>query len=390
MGQHESNLCEVKPISAFQSTNLNSKIESFQALGQRILYSLGHPSINIEVHPEALYENISLATEFFTKFAGYTEENIVFDSRLYEKNVGIRLDHLFTVANTNFTQSQRMHKDPKPTNNPDYPIDNTNQYYIALSALSQDVFSTSPTLSSVIPEQGIYKMDIIGSDIVDDILSFNPALSSSFQLAAQPSFTKQAEEVDDVESYNNAFDYDLMEYRKVIAVKDFEEGSSTGVNTLFTLEQTLAQQTYFSYAMGNFGFDLVTWNTMKEWQETREKVLAIRKEVSFDQRTQYMRLYPQPKQGTRYWGCITCYVERPLSHIIKEPWVYQYALALTKITWGRILTKISNVSLPGSGTLNGELVLNEGLEEKRRLEELMLEGPSAGFGDSDPIGLYIG
>ena len=88
MGQHESNLCEVKPISAFQSTNLNSKIESFQALGQRILYSLGHPSINIEVHPEALYENISLATEFFTKFAGYTEENIVFDSRLYEKKCG--------------------------------------------------------------------------------------------------------------------------------------------------------------------------------------------------------------------------------------------------------------------------------------------------------------
>ena len=88
----------------------------------------------------------------------------------------------------------------------------------------------APTLSSVIPEQGIYKMDIIGSDIVDDILSFNPALSSSFQLAAQPSFTKQAEEVDDVESYNNAFDYDMMEYRKVIAVKDFEEGSSTGVD----------------------------------------------------------------------------------------------------------------------------------------------------------------
>ena len=50
------------------------------------------------------------------------------------------------------------------------------------------------------------------------------------------------------------YDYDVMDYRKVMSVTDFEEGSNTGINTLFTLEQTLAQQTYFSYAMGNYGF----------------------------------------------------------------------------------------------------------------------------------------
>ena len=67
-----------------------------------------------------------------------------------------------------------------------------------------------------------------------------------------------------------------MDYRKVVDVTDFEEGSTTGINTLFTLEQTLAQQTYFSYAMGNYGFDLVSWYTLKEWIDTREKMLAIR------------------------------------------------------------------------------------------------------------------
>lgn len=289
MSQHESNLCEVKPISAFQSTNLNSKIDGFKKLGERILYSLGHPSINIEVHPEGLYENISIAAEMFTKFAGYTEENLIFDTRLYEKNVGIRLDHLFTVAKTNFTPAQQLNKDPKPTNDPDFEIDNTNSYYISLSALSQDTFSTSPELSAVVPKEGIYKMDIIAADIVEDIITFNPSLSVHFELANQPTFNRRGEDIEDVYSYNNAFDYDMMEYRKVIAIKEFEEGSSTGINSLFTLEQTLAQQTYFSYSMGNFGFDLVSWNTMKEWQETREKVLAIKKEVSFDQRTQYMR-----------------------------------------------------------------------------------------------------
>jgi hypothetical protein len=29
-----------------------------------------------------------------------------------------------------------------------------------------------------------------------------------------------------------------MDYRKVVDVTEFEEGSTTGINTLFTLEQT--------------------------------------------------------------------------------------------------------------------------------------------------------
>ena len=45
------------------------------------------------------------------------------------------------------------------------------------------------------------------------------------------------------------YDALIENYRKVVDVKGFEEGSTSGVNTLFTIEQTLAQQTYFSYLM---------------------------------------------------------------------------------------------------------------------------------------------
>ena len=58
-----------------------------------------------------------------------------------------------------------------------------------------------------------------------------------------------------------------------VDVTDFDEGSTTGINTLFTLEQTLAQQTYFSYAMGKYGFDLISWYTLKEWLSVRSKIL---------------------------------------------------------------------------------------------------------------------
>ena len=179
-----------------------------------------------------------------------------------------------------------------------------------------------------------------------------------------------------------------MDYRKVIEVTDFEEGSNTGINTLFTLEQTLAQQTYFSYAMGNYGFDLVSWYTMKEWIDTREKVLALRKDLQFDPRTQYLKMYPQPITE-RFYGVVSCYIERPIRDVIKEQWVYEYALALSMITVGRVRGKFGSVNLLGGGALNYDL-LNEGTQKKAELETKLLEGASPGLGDTDPALFIVG
>jgi hypothetical protein len=70
----------VLPVSSFYSTNLNNKICSYDRLAQRISRTLGAPLINIEVHQDQLYENIGIASEMFTKFAGYTREYVIFDS----------------------------------------------------------------------------------------------------------------------------------------------------------------------------------------------------------------------------------------------------------------------------------------------------------------------
>ena len=70
--------------------------------------------------------------------------------------------------------------------------------------------------------------------------------------------------------------------------------------------------------MGNYGFDLISWWTVKNWLETREKVLATKRAYEFDERTQYLRMYPEPNSSTRFWGVIACYVERPIRDIIKE------------------------------------------------------------------------
>jgi hypothetical protein len=365
------------------STNLSSKIECFQALGARILRMLGHPMINVELHPDQLHDAISMACEFYTQYSGYTKEYLIFDSDLYEKNKGLRLDHLFTVANTGFTLSQKLNEPTK--SNPDYNITLQENLYILTSAIPSSYFVSSSALSAAVPSTGLPSMQIMEESTYAQLTAFDPGLSNLFIISPKKPFTVQCEEVENVVKYNNMFDYDVMEYRKVIDVIDFIEGSSSGVNTLFSMEQTMAQQTYYSYAMGNFGFDLLSWHTVKDWQDTREKLLAIKRDVSFDNRTQLLRLMPQPKLN-RFFGVLECYVERPLKDIVKEKWVLDYSIALSKIMWGRILTKISGTTLLGGGTLNGDSVLSEGIAEKAELENFLIEG---GHNTSPPM-MFVG
>jgi len=371
-------LCQIEPISAFMSTNLNSKIECYQRLGERILRTLGHPMINVELHYDQLHEAISMAIDFYTKYAGYTKEYLIFNSDIYDKNKGVRLDTLFTVANSGYTPSEKL-QNKRTGPQPDSEIKFPDSLFVSLSTIPKTYFNSSSSLSAVIPEEGIQSMQIIDKATYDLITSFDQTLTSLFKESYQKPFTIQCEPQDDVKTINNMFDYDVMDYRKVVDVISFEEGSTTGVNTLFSVEQTMAQQSFHAYSLGNYGFDILSWHTVKDWIDTREKVFATRRDIYFDPRTQYLRLIPQPR-NTRFYGLLTCYVERPLRDLIKEKWVLEYSTAICKIMWGRVLTKITGVTLPGGGSMDGSTVLQEGITEKKELEELLFDG---GYGDYD-------
>lgn len=383
----KDNACEITPLTAFLSTNLNSKIEQFDEVGDRVKRSLGWPLVSLEIHPDQLRSHTQVAIEYFTKYAGYTREFLIFDSNLYEKDKGIRLDHLFTLSNTDLDTVQRKldHKNPYGPSVESY-ADIPENVYVTTEDIDGTTFSSSTALSADL-EGGIEKFKLIDKKLYTDITTFDPSLSSSFKEDNRSLISIEGTKTE-TEQYQVAYDYDVMDYRKVVEVTDFEEGSTTGINTLFTLEQTLAQQTYFSYAMGNYGFDLVSWYTMKEWLDTREKVLSTKREVRFDPRTQYMKMTPQPNKH-RFYGVVSCYVERPIRDVIKEQWVYEYTTALAMISIGMVRGKFSGVNLIGGGTLNYDL-LSEGYRRKDELEAKLLEGASPGMGDADPTMFIIG
>ena len=350
---------DITPISAFTSTNLNSKISTFSRLGDRIVRALGAPMINVEIHHDQLFENISIACEMFTKYAGYTQEYIVFDSNLYDSNKGIRLDQLFSIT----PSFSRVNK-PEDT------------VYAATSTIASSVFLPSSALSATYID-GIFQNQLVSNTDYLSVISFSRSLSAHF-----------ASSITDQQKRYNSFDYDLMDYRRVIDVSDFEEGSNQGINTLFTIEQSLAQQTYFSPSMGNYGFDIVSWYIMKDWLDNREKVLALKKSLSFDPRTQYLVIHPAPR-SYRYYGIVSCYVERPLRDVIKEQWVYQYALALSKLSVATVRGKYGGTSLFGGGNINSSDLMSQGLAERDKLEQKLYEG-APGLGDAEPPMFFVG
>jgi len=406
--------CTIQPLSAFLSTNLNSKIETYDNLGDRIKRSLGYPLVSLEIHTDQLRENIQIAVEYFTKYAGYTREFLIFDSDMYEKNKGIRLDLLYTLANTNLTTSARKLAGTNPLGpGPEFIGSTPESVFVSTSTILSGNFvnskfpvytgdtsvlsgSLSATFTTLTGGQnGIQQFELFDHSLVSSITSLQDTDGSLLGQSLTGLFTKTPRQTltiqgsaSEATSYQNVFDYDIMDYRKVVDVVDFEEGSTTGINTLFTLEQTLAQQTYFSYAMGNYGFDLVSWYTLKEWIDTREKMLAIKRDVSFNPRTQYMTMYPQPGSD-KFYGVVACYIEKPIRSVIMEQWIYEYALALSMITIGRVRGKFGSVSLLGGGALNYDL-LQEGQQKKAELEQKLMEGASPGLGDTDPTMFFVG
>jgi hypothetical protein len=185
-----------------------------------------------------------------------------------------------------------------------------------------------------------------------------------------------------------SYDIDLDSYRRVVDVFSFEQGNNTGVNTLFTIENTIAQQAYFGHLLGNVGYDLVTWQSLKTWLDTRDKLLGLTPYLRFDPYTQILKIIPEPntQSGSIYFGLVGCKVQKPLSQLVSQLWVYRYVLALTKISVGHVRGKYKGTNLFGGQTVNESDMMSQGISEKLALEDEITKDTI----DRDPIKFFIG
>lgn len=272
----------VLPHNYRGSSTYTPAITSYDLLAQRIRRQLGEPLINVEAANVQIYENIDLACEFFTKFAGTTEEYLIFRSDLYTHGVGLYVDKLFNISPEQFNSS-----------------------------------TENGTLSA-------------------------------------------------------AWDYDFNEYRKVVDVFSFEQGSNNGINTLFTIENTIAQQAYFGSLLGGVGYDLVTFHMLKEYLDNRERVLSLKPYLRFDANRQLLKILPEPTRQTVYYGLLGANVLKPIKDIVSQLWVYRYAFALVKQSVAHVRGKYGGTNLFGGQIVNFDALMSQGREDQQKLEDELI------------------
>lgn len=183
------------------------------------------------------------------------------------------------------------------------------------------------------------------------------------------------------------FDVDLNERRTVMSVFTVQPGDNSGINTLFTIEQTIAQQAYFGHLLGNIGFDLITFDILKIWLKTREKVLALKPYFRFYPEQQLLRLTPEPDTRTApYFGIIGAYVQKPIRELISQLWIYKYSMAQVKITIGAVRGKYGGTGLLGGQTVNYTDMMSQGIKEMDELEKEL----KTDLIDREPIPFFVG
>lgn len=229
--------------------------------------------------------------------------------------------------------------------------------------------------SGVTEEYLIFRSDLYQRGVglrIDKLFSITPDMNNS----SDPSLPDNSD----------SYDFDLDDYRKVVDIFSIEQGNSSGVNTLFTIEHTIAQQAYFGHLLGNVGYDLVTWHVLKSWLDTREKLLALKPYVRFNPDTQIMKLIPEPSNNGIYYGLLGCKVQKPIKDLVSQLWVFRYTTALTKISVGHVRGKYSGTNLFGGQSVNYTDLLRQGEKEKDELEKELMSN----YVDTDPIKFFIG
>lgn len=361
-------VCEVKPLESFLSTNLNNRNKTYQDIADRIMRQLGYPAISVELHRDQVFDAISIAVEFFYKYAGYTEEYLIFDSRLYERDNGIRIDKLCTLASSkaslNANANPRTFKETY-----DKTIQLPERTYIVKHDIDQNELPSSW-------DRSLKQFEILTKEQFDEITTYNPQLLEMFQISKNTDFTLNGEKLEvQPTQFENAFDYDIMDYRKVVEVVDYNESSTQSLNSMFTFESALASQTFYQYQFNQRGFDLLSFHTLHEFMKTRNRVLALNRSWYFDPRTQMFTLLPQPKPGVSFMAVLLCRIEQPLRNVIDRIWVFKYALALCKVMLGTIRGRYGQIQLAGGGTFADNINLRaSGEQEMKDLETELIQG----------------
>ena len=404
-------ICNVKPLEAYMSTDLNNKNRTYDDISERILHFFGYPAVSVsDLHRNQIYDAISMAVERFYKHAGVVKEYLILDSRLYEQNHGIPIDKLCTISGIisrpdDYATKRSAERGPEQTVKvpdevyitkdyifkKDYYLSKSDYELLHKSVEEKDKAEIDMlyAMSQKYPD-GIEPLSIISEKLYKYLVTKRRYNTEMFKKSKDTVFTLGGEKQElHTESdlgrkreplqYNKMFDYDIMDYRKVVSVVNYSESGVSSITSLYNFDTSLAQQFFYTNQFNHRSFGLTTWYALHEWRNLYEKLLAVKRGWHFNKDTQYLTLTPQPRMGERFFGIVECWVEKPLKDVLKEPWVFDYALAVCKEMLGRVRSKWSdNVQMLGGGSLTGNALAQEGITKQKELLDELIKNQAYG------------
>jgi len=121
---------------------------------------------------------------------------------------------------------------------------------------------------------------------------------------------------------------------------------------------------------GGGGPDLISYMLGMQYIEMIRQMFTVKISAQFLEQTRRVRFSPRPGAGTII---LPVWARVPDKWMFENLFVRRYALALAKIQVGANLKLYGNMTLPGGVTLNAELYTSEGKEEKKELEQEVLD-----------------
>ena len=404
-------ICNVKPLEAYMSTDLNNKNRTYDDISERILHFFGYPAVSVsDLHRNQIYDAISMAVERFYKHAGVVKEYLILDSRLYERNHGIPIDKLCTISGIlsrpdDYATKRSAERGSEQTVKVPDDVYITKvyikkgDYYISpedykilsgnVSPSTLEEIKMLKVMSEKYPD-GMEELTIVSKAFVEYLVTKRKYVREMFKKSKDAVFTVGGEKQelytdngithDRVNlQYNKMFDYDIMDYRKVVSVTNYSESGVSSITSLYNFDTSLAQQFFYTNQFNHRSFGLTTWYALHEWRNLYEKMLAVKRGWHFNKDTQYLTLTPQPRMGERFFGIVECWVEKPLKDVLKEPWVFDYALAVCKECLGAVRAKWGDgVQMLGGGSLTGNALRAEGVQKQKELIEELIKNQAYG------------
>lgn len=184
-------------------------------------------------------------------------------------------------------------------------------------------------------------------------------------------------------------------------------GISSGINTLFTIENYLYAQGYFEalWNTANQGYSIVSYHIARDFLETVRKYSPDKYNWKYHRYTNQLEIHPAPASGSSLelaegtvdspgFILLRGYMIEGSTYdnwtagdsdedFYESDWIFDYAFADCKERLGYIRRKFANfASIGNTGiSLDGDSLVSEGKEEKDALmEKLQLEEVWDGYG----------